>query len=381
MRSPIRMTLTILTLCAACAVDVSDEQAEQAELESSNLEALVCASYSASNSAHVQQSRAYVTVTYVRFRRVTTYYARGTNENLGTSSSVVSTLHQVGPASYSLSPSGCASGSDAAVPTDASVRADGSVPDASTPADAGSAASSGCGLAPPSSGGGKTLVVSGVSRSYVLAVPAGYDRSRAYPLVFGFHGLGGSGAQAQLYFGLQQATQGQAILVYPDATGSTRAWGITGSAASADLAFFDELVRSVSSSLCVDRNKIFAAGHSMGGYFSNTLGCARGNTLRAIAPVAGGGPYVGCDNGKVAAWLMASRDDPTVSYSAGEASRNHWLGKNSCAASTRPVGPSACVAYDGCDPAHPVHWCLERTGGHSWPSYAGQAIWSFFRAL
>ena len=395
MRSPFRISLLMLTL-GACAGDVGEPLADESgdlTSSSSSLEAMACPSFSATNSAHVQAGRAYTTSRYVYFRRVTTFFAKGSNENLGTSASVSTTLYELASGSYSLSQTGCISPalpdgavlpSDAGSPPsrgDASAKADaGAARDASA-VDAGALASSGCGLAPPSAGSGKTIVINGASRTYVLALPASYDSSRAYPLIFAFHGLGGSGAQAQLYFGLSQATQGQAVLVYPDATGSSKAWGITGTAATADIALFDELVRTLSASLCIDQSKIFAAGHSMGGYFSNTLGCARGNTLRAIAPVAGGGPYVSCDNGKVAAWLMAALDDPTVSYTAGEASRDKWRTANGCANTTRPVGPSACVAYEGCDAQHPVHWCLESTGGHSWPSYAGQAIWSFFKAL
>lgn len=395
MRSSFRVTLLMLTL-GACAGDVGealDDESTEIASSPSNLEAS-CTSFSALNGAHVQAGRAYATTRYVYFRRVTTYYARGSNERLGTSASVSTTLYEVASGSYSLSPTDCGGAArsdagvgatDASAPTpiaDASALQDAALrADASTPADAGARASSGCGLTPPSSGSGKSVVVNGANRTYVLSVPASYDRTRAYPLIFAFHGLGGSGAQAQLYFGLAQATQGQAVIVYPDATGSSRAWGITGSGAAIDVAFFDELLRTLSSSLCIDQNRVFAAGHSMGGYFSNTLGCARGNTLRAIAPVAGGGPYVSCDSGKVAAWVMAATDDPTVSYTAGQSSRDHWLRTNGCGSSSRPVGPGACVAYDGCDAQHPVHWCLESSGGHAWPSYAGQAIWSFFKAL
>ena len=370
----------VLTL-QACAGDVLQGDESELELNGSQLES--CPSYTATNSAHVQAGRAYTSSRWVYFRRVTTYFARGSNQTLGTSATTSTTLYERSAGVFTTSASACTPTSDAGAPpaptTDASTPPPPS--DAGARSDAGTLASPGCGIAPPSSGSGKTLVVNGATRTYVLSVPSSYDRNRAYPLLFGFHGLGGSGSQAQLYFGLTQATQGQAILVYPDATGSSKAWGISGSAATADLAFFDELVRTLQSSLCIDKNRIFAAGHSMGGYFSNTLGCARGNVLRAIAPVAGGGPYVGCDSGKVAAWGMAARDDAVVSYTAGEGSRDHWLDANGCANTTRAVGPSVCVAYDLCDAQHPVHWCLENTGGHSWPSYGGQAIWSFFKAL
>jgi poly(3-hydroxybutyrate) depolymerase len=246
----------------------------------------------------------------------------------------------------------------------------------------GSTSSPGCGLAPPSSGS-KTLQVNGVARTYVLAVPSGYDRNRAYPLVLGFHGAGSSGAQAQLYFGVQQASAGQAIVVYPDAItrSGTRQWGYSGSSAADDIAFVDALLAQLRATLCIDIARVFATGHSSGGFFANNLGCARGKALRAIAPVAGGGPFVSCDGGQVAAWLMAASDDAIVPSSSGVSSRNHWLSANHCGSTTMAVGPGACVAYQGCDAGHPVRWCLEASGGHGWPSYGGSAIWSFFSGL
>jgi poly(3-hydroxybutyrate) depolymerase len=241
----------------------------------------------------------------------------------------------------------------------------------------------GCGLAPPVSGTA-SITIDGTARSYVLAVPANYDRNQSYALVLAFHGAGSSGSQAQRYFGVQRASAGEAIVVYPDAlpdANGTRAWGLTGAAATRDFGFVDALVNQLGSTMCVDSARIFAAGHSSGGYFSNALGCARGNTLRGIGVVAGGGPFVRCDGGQVAAWLEHSSDDPIVPVSAGQSSRDHWLAANHCTATTTAVGPSTCVRYDGCDTGEPVNWCAETSLGHNWPSYAGQAIWSFFSQL
>jgi hypothetical protein len=37
----------------------------------------------------------------------------------------------------------------------------------------------------------------------------------------------------------------------------------------------------------------------------------------------------------------------------------------------------SCVAYQGCDDGHPVHWC-QYSGGHTRPSFVPDAIWAFF---
>jgi poly(3-hydroxybutyrate) depolymerase len=233
---------------------------------------------------------------------VTTYLALGTNESLGSSGSTVTTLYQIATGRYSRSQSNCPSGSGGSGGSGGSSGIGGSAGGAAgmagTPAAGSGGGGGGCGLTPPSAGH-KEITVNGATRSYELYLPSGYDKSRAYPVVFAFHGAGGSGKLAQSYFGIQQASGSNAIVVYPDGlsrNGST-SWGLYGADATADFAFFDALVSSLRGSLCVDGNRLFAAGHSYGAYFSNTLGCARGKVLRAIAPVAGGGPFVTCDGG------------------------------------------------------------------------------------
>ena len=48
--------------------------------------------------------------------------------------------------------------------------------------------------------------------------------------------------------------------------------------------------------------------------------------------------------------------------------------------STQPpsTDPSPCVAYEGCDPATPVHYC-QHPGDHVWPDFGSEAMWSFFQ--
>jgi polyhydroxybutyrate depolymerase len=371
---------------AACTAAIEENEASSSQ-QSSALASDPCPVFTATNAAHVSAGRATTSTRRIFIFTVTTYLALGTNESLGTSGTTSTTLYQIAAGRFSRSASNCPGGGTAGAGGSAgSAGASGSAAGTGgVSAGSGAAGDSGglgCGLTPPSAGP-KQITVNGATRSYELWLPAGYDRNRAYPLVLAFHGAGGNGRTAQAYFGVQQAAGSNAIVVYPDGlsrNGST-SWGLYGADATTDFAFFDALVASLRASLCIDGARIFATGHSYGGYFSNTLGCARGNALRAIAPVAGGGPYVSCDGGQVAVWLEASTDDPVVAYSNGVTSRDRWLSANHCGSTTHTVGPSTCVEYDGCDAGHPVRWCSETSLGHGWPSYAGQAIWSFFSGL
>lgn len=255
------------------------------------------------------------------------------------------------------------------------------------PAETGTPPEGGCGVDPGLAGAVPGQVdVDGVARQFLLVVPDDYDPDRAYPFVFMFHGRGGDGGQFRSYNRVEEAGAGEAIFVYPDALPNEQQGGLTGwdlSPNGIDVAFMDKLLADFTANLCIDEERIFATGHSHGGFFSNAMGCARGDIMRAIAPVAGGGPGAGCQEGSVAAWLAHHPDDPTVPVDLGKIARNHWLEANDCGEETEPTDPDPCVVYQGCAEGHEVVWCehtdeSQGIGPHGWPAFAGDAIWSFF---
>ena len=244
--------------------------------------------------------------------------------------------------------------------------------------------SGGCGMAAPFVGAmDQTIMVEGVERSYILALPDGYDPAQAYPLVFAWHGRGGDASTARLYFKVEEAAQGAAIFVYPNGLPLADMQNQTGwdlDPNNEDFALFDALLAEMNAKLCLD-GRVFSTGHSFGGYMSNQLGCFRGDVVRAIGPVAGGGPYGGACVGQVAAWLAHGNMDMVVPFTEGENSRDHWAAANGCDAVTEAVDPAPCTAFTGCDDGFPVTWCEHEIPdflGHTWPSWAGPAIWKFF---
>lgn len=252
--------------------------------------------------------------------------------------------------------------------------------------------SAGCGQLALLSSGAQTIEVDGVSRSYILDLPSGYDGTTPLPLVFAFHGATTSGElfRSRFYGNLLSTMSDGAILVHPDALGDPTAWDN-----EADVPFFDALLASLEATACVDEARVFATGHSSGGFFTNTLGCQRGDVLRAIAPVSGGGPFGiggnrmggngngmasnGC-RGEVAVWLAHAENDETVSFDLGVASRDRWLEANGCSQTSAAVEPAPCVEYTGCSSGLPVRWCVY-DDGHNWPDFGPEGIWGFFSSL
>jgi len=268
-------------------------------------------------------------------------------------------------------------GGDTGVLVDGDVLVDGSVnQDGSVHQDGG--VNGGCGQDP--TGLTTTLDIGGQPRTFVLALPGGYDPNRAYPLIFAWHGLGGDGQLAQAYFGIGQQVGADAIIVYPDALPLPDYGGETGwvlAPTGYDFDFFDALYDHLVDNLCINASRVFSMGHSFGGYMTNSLGCYRGAVLHAIAPVAGGPPYYGSCDGTIAAWLTHGTADDVVLLSEGEAARDTWLAANGCEVTTTATTPDPCLAYVGC--SREVHWC-PHPGGHEWPALAAPAIWAFFEA-
>ncbi len=245
----------------------------------------------------------------------------------------------------------------------------------------------GCNNAVNVGAGEVEIDVDGQARTYVLVVPEGYDPATPTPLVFGWHGRGSDADQARLYFGIEDAAAGAAIIAYPNglpiaSMGNQTGWDL--GAGGIDVAFFDAMVQQLSDELCIDTARIYSTGHSFGGYMSNALGCFRPDVLRAIGPVAGGPPFGACGEGRVAAIVIHGQLDEVVLLQQGEAARDALLARNACEDTTMPVAPDPCVAYDGCDPGYDVRWCMhteEALMGHMWPTFAGPAIWDFFSGL
>jgi poly(3-hydroxybutyrate) depolymerase len=226
------------------------------------------------------------------------------------------------------------------------------------------------------------ISVEGTARSYIVSLPEGYDASTPYPLVFAYHGLGGSAqlVSGPFYFGLEQVEAAPMIFVYPDGlavqSGDGAGWDNQG---GRDVDFFDALLENLGANACVDENRVFVTGHSYGGVMTHTLACERASVLRAVAPVAGAHFGGGACDGPVAAWGTHGTNDPTVDYEAGLSAIERLLSSNGCdEASATPTAPTDYCQTYSCDPGVPVVWCPHQQE-HDWPDFASAAILDFFQ--
>lgn len=264
--------------------------------------------------------------------------------------------------------------------------------------------SAGCTQAPPEEW--STITVGGVARSFISVVPEDYDPGAPHALIFAFHGRTSPAEEVRSYYGLEphtETTLGQVIFVYPRAltqADGTFGWWEAGEAPDAlrDFALFDTLLAGYAERYCLELNRVYAVGHSLGGSFVNALGCERAPVLRAVASLGSGSAPPPC-TGEVAAMVLHNPNDELVDFTYGEAALAQYLTQNGLQGPSTPTEPRSlnCEHYSAAgvdNPAqspvqNPVVWCPHTQdtsyGGryypHNWPQETGEAVIRFFSAL
>lgn len=143
------------------------------------------------------------------------------------------------------------------------------------------------------------LTVDGVDREALIFWPGAIAQPTTVPLVFAFHGHGGTMASAASEMHLQ-VDWPSAIVVYPqglktpshiDPSGHSFGWEKEANQAAPvgnrDLRLFDELLHWVGQHHPVNPKQIYVTGFSNGALFSYLLWAERGNVVAAVGACAG----------------------------------------------------------------------------------------------
>ena len=139
----------------------------------------------------------------------------------------------------------------------------------------------------------ESMLHDGVTREYIVYVPAVYNGSSSVPLLFNFHGYGMS-ANNQMSYGNMRAVADTAgfILVYPQGTlfsGSPH-WNVgswTSGSTADDIGFTEAMIDTLAANYNIDLNRVYSCGYSNGGYFSFVLACQLSAEIAAIGSVGG----------------------------------------------------------------------------------------------
>lgn len=254
-------------------------------------------------------------------------------------------------------------------------------PDLETSAPASQPGASRCSLA--SGGSEHTIAVGDTTREYLVHVGS---ELRAPPaVVFAWHGFG-SNPEGSLAAMKASTYWNDAIVVAPRGMPRTfeqfgdrpaLGWQVaSGELDDRDLALFDALVTKLASLACLDETRVYTAGFSNGGFFSNVLACHRGDVIAAAAPTGGGGPFVLPCGRSVPVLVTHGRNDKVVPYASATKTFTHWSEHNGC--DPKAVPPDNGCAAAACPVGATVRMCSENLG-HRWPRGQAERTAAFLR--
>lgn len=133
-----------------------------------------------------------------------------------------------------------------------------------------------------------------IPREYTVYIPENYNHSIPTPILFAFHGFGGSNNFIMNSAGFNEiADEENFIVVYPQGSlilnlfAHWNVGGFTQISNTDDVAFVDYLISSLSQIYNINLDRVYATGMSNGGFMSFLLACQLSNKIAAIASVTG----------------------------------------------------------------------------------------------
>jgi len=226
--------------------------------------------------------------------------------------------------------------------------------------------------------------IDGASREALVFTPS-KPGAGAPPLVFGFHGHGGSMQQASRSFPIQDLWP-EAVVVFPqglptpgkltDPDGKRAGWQFApGELGDRDLKLFDAILATMKEKHKIDEKRVYCTGHSNGGAFTYLLWANRPDVFAAVAPSAAPAPRDLKQAKPCPIFHVAGEKDPLVKF---EWQQRSWAGVrtlNGCEEQGKEWD-KGCTLYPSSKDAPLVTFI--HPGDHKYPSEAPALIVKFF---
>jgi len=254
----------------------------------------------------------------------------------------------------------------------------------------------------------QTLQYDGLTREYSIYVPASYDGTTSFPLLFNFHG-GGDVIASQIAIADMSpiADTANFIVVYPQARqdpsdGNSFNWIPKVPGTFDDVPFISSLIETIASNYQIDQSRIYACGYSLGGDMSFELACKLNSRIAAIGVVSRtmqANPDSFCFPEHPTGVLTILGTDDNASqyngityagveyYLSAAATHSYWASHNNC--DVNPTMSTASPSVErytwsttsGCSYVEELKVI---GGGHDWPGSFGnmtidasEEIWQF----
>jgi len=262
------------------------------------------------------------------------------------------------------------------------------------------------------------LNVDSVATTYWLHLPKGYTKTKKYPLIVNFHGLGSQAMKHRNYCEMDKvADQENFIVVYPQS--SHQGWN-TGIGFRSytngpdDIAYFNKLLDTLETAFSIDKNRIYATGVSLGGSFVYRVACEMSNRIAAVASVSGlmsDSTLIYCNPVRnIPVLHIHGTKDHIMKYTGmhqafgAEEVVKLWALKDQCENKPDTIhipnrvksdhSTAILIKYTHCANGSEVWFYKIDKGGHTWPGSAKQfklmgkknkdfngseAVWEFFK--
>jgi len=244
-----------------------------------------------------------------------------------------------------------------------------------------------------------SVTVDGKKRTFLMHIPNAYKGDKPVPLVVDYHPIGGSGSGQFGSTTYKSQTDPEGVIsLYPDGTskpgGMGNGWNVGPCCSNDDdVKFSRAMIDAVKEIACIDPQRIYATGFSMGGGMSNHVACYMSDVYAAVAPAAmdlNKTNSAGCKMERpVSVINFRGTNDPVCKYQGGDSGFNDglnflgaegtfrfWAEKNGCEGSPTK-NSDGCDEYSKCKDGTKVVLCTKQGGGHDQGN--GKVGWPFLK--
>ena len=250
----------------------------------------------------------------------------------------------------------------------------------------------------------QSIVINGINREYVLYIPKSYDSTTTVPMLFNFHGFGGTASEFINNADMRALAESDTfILVYPQGSCSNgySHWnpcptGGENKSNANDLGFVESMIIEISSQYNVNKDRVYAAGYSNGGMMAYGLANYKSNLIAAVASVSGSMlDCVGPTSHPMPIVHLHGTSDGVIpyngnnDYNSAQSTLDYWINFNNTKTNPTVTSydnggiPIEHYVYDQGDSSVSVEYYKYTGGSHVWFSSTfegkntSELVWNF----
>ena len=242
-----------------------------------------------------------------------------------------------------------------------------------------------------------TVKGSAGQRSFIMHVPSAYKGDKPVPLLIDYHPIGGNSEGQMRDTKYKALTDPEGVIsLYPQGTTKTMGpgWNVGPCCSNDDdLEFTREMIKYVREKACIDPQRIYAAGFSMGGGMSNHVACMMSDVFAAVAPAAmdlNKTNSAKCTKARpISVINFRGTNDQVCRYGGGDSGFNdglnflgaegtfkYWAEADGCTGSPSK-NKDGCDEYSNCKDGVKVVLCTKQGGQHEQGD--GRIGWPFLK--